>query len=53
MSRHRTSMFRVIATAIVLISLTGLTIGQGSSDSLEQGFRQPPDAAKPWSGGTG
>ena len=47
MSRHRTPMFSVIATAVVLISLTGLTIGQGSSDSLEQGFRQPPDSARP------
>ncbi len=47
MNRHRTSMFRVIATGIVLISMTGLTIGQGSSDTLEQGFLQPPDAARP------
>src|SRR3954452_23242322 len=47
MKRNRTSIFSVIATGIVLISMTGLTIGQVSSDELEKGFRQPPDAARP------
>ena len=47
MNRYRTLLLRVLAIGIVLTTMTGLTIGQTSSDTLEQGFRQPPDSAKP------
>ncbi len=47
MNRYRTLLLRVFAIGIVLSGMTGLTIGQSSSDPLEQGFQQPPDSAKP------
>ena len=47
MNRYSTLLLRVIAIGIVLTAMTGLTIGQSSSDTLEQGFQQPPDSAKP------
>src|SRR6202158_1966417 len=47
MNRYRTLLLRVVAIGIVLTGMTGLTKGQSSSDTLEQGFRQPPDSAKP------
>ncbi len=47
MNRYRSLLLRVVALGIVLTAMTGLTIGQSSNDTLEQGFRQPPDSAKP------
>ena len=47
MNRYRTLLLRMFAIGFVLAAMTGLTIGQSSSDTLEQGFRQPPDSAKP------
>src|SRR6202795_1784837 len=47
MNRYRTSLLRAFAIGIVLTAMTGLTSGQNSTDPLEQGFRQPPDSAKP------
>ena len=47
MNRYRTLLLRVLAFGIVLTTMTGLMIGQSSSDTLEQGFQQPPDSAKP------
>ena len=47
MSRYRTLLLRVLAIGIALTAMTGLTIGQSSSDPFEQGFQQPPDSAKP------
>ena len=46
MSRYRAVLLRMLAVGFVLAVTTGLTIGQSSSDPLEQGFRQPPDSAK-------
>src|SRR5712692_8786695 len=47
MNRYRTLLLRVVAIGIVLTGMTGLTRGQSSSDTLEQGFQQPPDSARP------
>ncbi len=47
MNRYCTLMLRTFAVGIVLACMAGSTIGQSSSDTLEQGFRQPPDSAKP------
>ena len=50
MNRYRTLLLRVVAIGIVLTGMTGLTSSQSlsdPSDPLEQGFRQPPDSAKP------
>ncbi|MBZ5665476.1 MAG: glycoside hydrolase [Acidobacteriia bacterium] len=40
-------MLRIALIGFVLAVMTSHTIGQNSSDILEQGFRQPPDSAKP------
>ena len=47
MNRYCTLMLRAFAVGIVLACMAGSTIGQSSSDTLEQGFRQPPDSARP------
>lgn len=47
MNRYLALLLRMVATGFVLALMTGSTIGQASSDTLEQGFRQPPDSAKP------
>jgi (4-O-methyl)-D-glucuronate---lignin esterase len=47
MNRFRTMLLRMAVIGVVLAVMTGLTIGQNSSEALEQGFRQPPDSAKP------
>jgi hypothetical protein len=47
MNRYRNLSLRVLAIGMVLTGMTGLTSGQSSSDALEQGFRHPPDSAKP------
>jgi hypothetical protein len=47
MNRYCTLMLRTFAVGIVLACMAGSAIGQSSSDTLEQGFRQPPDSAKP------
>jgi hypothetical protein len=47
MHRYRPAMLRAVALGFVLALMTGMTIGQRSNDTLEQGFRQPPDSAKP------
>ena len=47
MNRYRTSLLRMVATGFVVAAMTSSTVGQGSSETLEQGFRQPPDSAKP------
>ena len=46
MLRQRALWFRLFAIGFV-ITLAGLATGQSSNDTLEQGFRQPPDSAKP------
>ena len=46
MNRYRTLLLHVLAIGFVL-AITGSSAGQNSSDALEQGFRQPPDSAKP------
>jgi hypothetical protein len=47
MNRYCTWILRTFAVGIVLACMAGSTIGQSSSDTLEKGFRQPPDAARP------
>ena len=47
MNRYRPILLRAVALGFVLALMTGMTIGQTSNDTLEQGFRQPPDSAKP------
>jgi (4-O-methyl)-D-glucuronate---lignin esterase len=47
MNRYRPILLRTVALGFVLAVMTGLMIGQSSNDTLEQGFRQPPDSAKP------
>jgi len=47
MNRYHTLLLRMFAIGFVLAAMTGSAIGQGSSDTLEEGFRQPPDSAKP------
>lgn len=47
MNRHRPTLLRTLAVGFALAFLTGLALGQTTTDSLEQGFRQPPDSAKP------
>ncbi len=47
MNRYRPILLRAVALGFVLALMTGLTIAQTTSDTLEQGFQQPPDSAKP------
>jgi len=47
MNRYRALLLRLIAIGSVLAAFYGTAMGQSSSDALEQGFRQPPDSAKP------
>ena len=47
MNRYRTLLLRTFGIAFVLVAVASSTIGQSSSDPLEQGFRQPPDSARP------
>ena len=47
MNQYRPTLLRTLAVGFVLAFLTALTLGQASTDTLEQGFRQPPDSAKP------
>jgi hypothetical protein len=47
MNRYRALLLRTIAIGFVLAAFNRPTMGQGSSDALEQGFRRPPDSAKP------
>ena len=47
MNRYRPILLRRLAVGFALALMTALTFGQASTDSLEQGFRQPPDSAKP------
>ena len=47
MNRYRPIWLRAVAFGFVLALVTGMTIAQTSNDTLEQGFRQPPDSAKP------
>ena len=46
MLRQRALWFRLFAIGFVL-ALMGLATGQTSNDTLEQGFRRPPQSAKP------
>jgi hypothetical protein len=46
MLRQRALWFRLFAIGL-LLALTGLATGQTSNDTLEQGFRRPPQSAKP------
>jgi alpha-L-rhamnosidase len=46
MLQQRALWFRLFAIGFVL-ALTGLATGQTSNDTLEQGFRRPPQSAKP------
>ncbi|MGD2095459.1 MAG: glycosyl hydrolase, partial [Phycisphaerales bacterium] len=46
----------MVATVVAVLVLTGLVFAQGQGDALEQGFRNPPDSARPrtwwhWTGG--
>ncbi len=47
MNRYRPILLRTLAVGFGVALMTALTLGHASSDSLEQGFRQPPDSAKP------
>jgi len=47
MKRYGALLLRVFAIGFVLTAVNSWTTGQSSNDPLEQGFRQPPDAAKP------
>src|SRR5215471_4141098 len=40
-------MSRGHRTIAGLLAVVGLSLAQGAGDPLEQGFRQPPDSAKP------
>jgi hypothetical protein len=52
-------IYKVLITAVIIVGLSvmsGLALAQSTSDALEQGFRDPPDSAKPrtwwhWTGG--
>ena len=47
MSRTCDVMIRSCVLAVVLAGLAVWSFGQSSGDNLEQGFKQPPDSAKP------
>jgi len=47
MNRYCPRLPRAAALGFVLTLMTGMTIAQNSRDTLEQGFQQPPDSAKP------
>jgi hypothetical protein len=47
MQSMREAMLRIVVAVLVLISLVGTTLGQSSGDSLENGFKTPPNSAKP------
>ena len=47
MNRQGAVWLRMVAIGFVLVMVTNSTIGQDSTSTLEQDFRQPPDSAKP------
>ena len=47
MKRFGALLLRVLAVGFVLTAVNSWTTSGNSNDTLEQGFRQPPDAAKP------
>jgi len=47
MSRTRDAMIRILILAGLSLSLAGWAMGQDSGNTLERGFKQPPDSAKP------
>jgi len=49
MKSIRKAMFRIAAAFLMLLSLVGATFCQSSGKSLEDGFKTPPNSAKPHS----
>jgi hypothetical protein len=47
MKRYRAFLLRLFVIGLVLTAFCAWTTGQSSNDTLEDGFRQPPDAARP------
>ena len=47
MNRYRTCVVPILAVGFLLMTIGTASVGQSSSDTLEQGFMQPPDAARP------
>ncbi len=47
MTRSRSTVIRILATAGLVIGLAGWAAAQTSDDTLANGFRKPPDSAKP------
>ncbi len=47
MQNMRESICRVVGVALVLMGLAGSVFGQSSGDALENGFKTPPNSAKP------
>lgn len=47
MQSMRKAMFRIGAVVLVLVGLVGTVLGQSPGDSLEDGFKTPPNSAKP------
>ncbi len=47
MKSTRKAMCRVAAVVLELVGLAGTIFGQNSGDSLEIGFKTPPNSAKP------
>src|ERR1700733_81546 len=46
-SRNRTKPLILVTAAACLLALAGWALAQGQGDALEQGFKNPPDSAKP------
>ena len=47
MQSMREAMFRIAAVALMFMGLVGTMLGQSSGDALENGFKTPPNSAKP------
>jgi alpha-L-rhamnosidase len=47
MKSAREAMFRIAAFVLLFMGLVGAMFGQTSGDSLENGFKTPPNSAKP------
>lgn len=47
MRRTRVSTTKILILAGLLAGFVGSTLGQAPADSLERGFKDPPDSAKP------
>jgi len=47
MKSMREAMFRIVAAVLVLAGMVAAMLGQSTGDTLESGFKTPPNSAKP------